>query len=69
MKKFVKTRKFEELNIGYSLDEGVTSDNDTYLVAYGERSAWCNILFFSLSQSLTKRPHPGIRLKHKPKPT
>uniref|UniRef100_A0A914DJJ2 N-acyl-aliphatic-L-amino acid amidohydrolase n=1 Tax=Acrobeloides nanus TaxID=290746 RepID=A0A914DJJ2_9BILA len=40
MKKFVTTKKFEELNIGFSLDEGSSSDDDTYVVSYGERSVW-----------------------------
>jgi len=40
MVKFVKTQKFQELNIGYCLDEGTASPNDTYLIAYGERASW-----------------------------
>jgi len=40
MVKFTKTEKFKELNIGYCLDEGTASPDDTYLIAYGERASW-----------------------------
>lgn len=44
MAKFVKTKKFKELNIGFALDEGLAIEDDVYRLYYGERSPWC--LFF-----------------------
>lgn len=37
---FVKSEHFRRLNIGFSLDEGMASPNDDYVVFYGERSVW-----------------------------
>jgi len=35
---FIKTQEFKKLNVGFSLDEGMASPTDTYVVYYGERS-------------------------------
>lgn len=40
MKPFVHHDVFKSLNIGFALDEGYMSPNDTYLIYYGERSNW-----------------------------
>lgn len=40
MAKFVKTHEFKELNVGFALDEGIASENDTFLVFYAERAIW-----------------------------
>ncbi|KAF5298076.1 hypothetical protein FQA39_LY11844 [Lamprigera yunnana] len=40
MKEFVKTRDFQNLKIGFGLDEGVASIDDTFNVFYGERCVW-----------------------------
>ncbi|XP_026470150.1 aminoacylase-1-like isoform X1 [Ctenocephalides felis] len=37
---FVKTREFQNLNVGVSLDEGMASANEIYPLFYGERSLW-----------------------------
>lgn len=37
---FVKTREFQNLNVGVSLDEGMASANEIYPLYYGERSLW-----------------------------
>ncbi|KAF4524215.1 hypothetical protein B566_EDAN013335 [Ephemera danica] len=37
MVKFIKTREFQQMNVGFALDEGIASDTDDYLVFYGER--------------------------------
>ncbi|GBP34800.1 Aminoacylase-1 [Eumeta japonica] len=40
MSEFVKTQEYRNLNVGFSLDEGMASPTDEYLVFYGERSIW-----------------------------
>ena len=40
MKEFVKSAEFRKLNVGFGLDEGITSPNDSFVVAYGERAIW-----------------------------
>ncbi|KAI6239599.1 N-acyl-L-amino-acid amidohydrolase [Aphelenchoides fujianensis] len=40
MKKFVKTQEFRDLNVGFALDEGLASEDDTYKVYYAERNVW-----------------------------
>lgn len=40
MKQFVHHDVFKSLNIGFALDEGQASPNDTYFIYYGERSNW-----------------------------
>ncbi|XP_053949825.1 aminoacylase-1-like [Anastrepha ludens] len=40
MRVFVKSNEFKKLNVGFSLDEGVASVNETFLVYYAERSIW-----------------------------
>ena len=41
IQQFLKTQKFKELNVGYSLDEGLASEDDTYRVYYAQRCTWC----------------------------
>ncbi|PAV72944.1 hypothetical protein WR25_09792 isoform D [Diploscapter pachys] len=40
MRSFALTEEFRKLNIGFALDEGLASENDTYKVFYGERVPW-----------------------------
>ncbi|XP_060530070.1 aminoacylase-1 isoform X2 [Cylas formicarius] len=40
MKKFVHTEEFTALNVGFALDEGMASENDDFVLFYGERSIW-----------------------------
>ncbi|KAI8122699.1 hypothetical protein FF38_01384 [Lucilia cuprina] len=40
MEAFVKTDDFKKLNVGFSLDEGIASENDVFKVYYAERSIW-----------------------------
>lgn len=40
MMKFVHTDAFRAMNVGFSLDEGVASPNETLDVFYAERSVW-----------------------------
>ncbi|KAM7348873.1 aminoacylase-1-like [Cochliomyia hominivorax] len=40
MEAFVKTDDFKKLNVGFSLDEGIASDTETFQVNYAERSIW-----------------------------
>ncbi|KAF4530315.1 hypothetical protein B566_EDAN018457 [Ephemera danica] len=44
MNKFVKTREFQQLNVGFALDEGIASATDEYLVYYGERVLCSNVV-------------------------
>ncbi|KAE9546139.1 hypothetical protein FO519_010649, partial [Halicephalobus sp. NKZ332] len=40
MEKFVKTKEFQELNQGFTLDESRASTTDVCRVYYGERNPW-----------------------------
>ncbi len=40
MGSFVEHPEFSKLNVGFALDEGIASENDNYLVFYGERNIW-----------------------------
>lgn len=40
MEKFVATQVFKDLNIGFALDEGIASPDDTFPVFYAERTVW-----------------------------
>lgn len=46
MSRFVDEKFFKELNIGFALDEGLPSEDDTFKVFYGERCAWCTFNLF-----------------------
>lgn len=52
MRPFVHTAAFKNLNIGFSLDEGLASPTDVLPVFYAERSVWRKyyILTLQLSQ-------------------
>lgn len=45
MKQFVQHDAFKALNIGFILDEGYMSEDDTYRIYYGERSNWSMFYF------------------------
>jgi aminoacylase len=40
MKPFIQTDEFQSLNVGFALDEGSTSQDDTLLVVWAERASW-----------------------------
>lgn len=40
MKKFVESSEFAALNVGFSLDEGLASTDDSFSLYYGERTLW-----------------------------
>lgn len=40
MKLFVLTEEFQRLNVGFALDEGISTPDDAFPVFYGERSVW-----------------------------
>ncbi|XP_060852760.1 aminoacylase-1-like [Rhopalosiphum padi] len=44
MAKFVTTREFAELNIGFALDEGIATPNEVFDVYYCERTSWYLII-------------------------
>lgn len=39
-KAFVNSDDFKALNVGFLLDEGIASENETFKVFYGERTCW-----------------------------
>jgi aminoacylase len=39
---FVKTPEFAALNVGFALDEGIASPDESYHIFYGERAIWRN---------------------------
>jgi hypothetical protein len=63
MEKFIATDDFKNLNVGFSLDEGIASPNSDYLVFYGERSIWresidlliCQVLVIEYFQRWSSR--------------
>lgn len=40
MARFTRTKEFKDLNVGFTLDEGITSLDDTFTVFYGEKTSW-----------------------------
>lgn len=40
MREYVHTQHFKDLNVGVSLDEGMASPTEDYLLFYGERAIW-----------------------------
>lgn len=40
MGKFVETKEFKELNVGFVMDEGQASTNDEFRVFYADRTPW-----------------------------
>ena len=41
MEAFTKTERFQKMNIGFGLDEGLANPTDAMTVFYGERSPYC----------------------------
>lgn len=44
MAKFVKSKEFGNLNVGFVMDEGQASTNDEFRVFYADRSPWGLVL-------------------------
>ncbi|XP_017131340.1 aminoacylase-1-like [Drosophila elegans] len=40
MREMVKSDYFKKLNVGFSFDEGISSEDDTYALYYAERTLW-----------------------------
>jgi len=40
MQQFVKTNDFQNLNVGFALDEGMANPGEEYVLFYGERCIW-----------------------------
>jgi len=40
MREFIKTEDFKKLNVGCALDEGMASEDNDFLLYYGERCIW-----------------------------
>lgn len=63
MKSFIHTDDFKDLNIGFALDEGFSSKNDTLLAFYEDRRPWRKYLvlysvnFLPLIRKLSGRDH------------
>jgi len=38
MAEFYKSKEFANLNVGFGMDEGITSDNEDMILSYTERS-------------------------------
>lgn len=74
MKKFVQTQEFRNLKIGFALDEGLASEDDTYKVYYAERNVWCEFFYpFLLTRCLFRdqserardaRPRKSLSKEH-----
>ncbi|SPP81199.1 aminoacylase-1-like [Drosophila guanche] len=47
MRELVKSDYFKKMNVGFSLDEGISSEDETYSVFYAERTLWYLRLKFS----------------------
>jgi len=41
MEAFAKTERFQKMNVGFGLDEGLANPTDTMTVFYGERTPYC----------------------------
>lgn len=52
MKDFVKTDHFKALNVGFSLDEGIASPDQTFSVYYAERTIWGKSMHFYFALDL-----------------
>lgn len=40
---FVQTQQFLDMNVGFSLDEGIASNSDMFKVFYAERCVWSKL--------------------------
>jgi hypothetical protein len=47
MKRFVRTKDFQDLNVGAALDEGMASPTDEFALFYGERCVWRKFMLYS----------------------
>lgn len=45
MKVFIKSEDFKKLNVGFAIDEGIASPDETFQFFYGERSIWREYFF------------------------
>ena len=50
MAAFVKTERFQKMNVGFALDEGLANPTDAMTVFYGERSPYCEYSQFIVLQ-------------------
>lgn len=55
MRAFVKTEAFRNLNVGFSLDEGIATPDETFPVFYAERSIWrVDFIWYTFSKPFPK---------------
>lgn len=52
MRVFAFTDQFKALNAGFSLDEGIASENEVFNVFYAERSTWREFLDIGIPSSI-----------------
>ena len=45
LKSFIETKVFKEMNVGFTLDEGIASPDDVFNVYYAERNCWRKTFF------------------------
>ncbi|CAD7089930.1 unnamed protein product [Hermetia illucens] len=67
MAKFVPTDDFKALNVGFALDEGIASPNETFDVFYAERSIWFILFHISGNAghgSLLHENTVGVKLRY-----
>lgn len=48
MKEFVQTKDFQNLNVGFALDEGMASPDNSYVLFNGERCIWRKFVLLNL---------------------
>ncbi len=41
MQEFLKCKEWNEMNVGFALDEGLANPTEEFTVFYGERLKWC----------------------------
>ncbi|KAA0186601.1 hypothetical protein HAZT_HAZT004751 [Hyalella azteca] len=64
MKEFVKMPEFEELNVGFALDEGYANPSEKFSLFYAERTVWLqfNVVPAELSVGFDIRIPPTVDL-------
>lgn len=43
MASLTSTQEFKDLNVGFTLDEGCASPDDSFIVFYAERTTWSKV--------------------------
>lgn len=53
MKQFVQSEEFRDLNVGLALDEADANPGEEFLLYYGEKSTWRNLIRFQFLEKKT----------------